>query len=173
MRRGHANAANRVGQCKIVHMTNGQVHILPMRCGAHRFGVNLDAVERVFGRVDIRPLPLAPDVVCGVVNVHGTIAPVVDLQRRFATRDTPPDPGGRLVGVRTPTRLLLLLCDEVEDIVSLAPSAVAAMSAHVCAARPLPGVAVADSGLVYIYDPDQLLLGEEETSLAVALQREL
>ena len=48
-----------------------------------RYGLPLSAVERVVPMVDITPLPKAPDIVLGVVDVQGRVIPVVNLRRRL------------------------------------------------------------------------------------------
>jgi len=48
-----------------------------------RYGLALSAVERAVRMVDVTPLPQAPQIVLGVVNVQGRVVPVVNLRRRF------------------------------------------------------------------------------------------
>ena len=55
------------------------VFLLDDRC----FGLHLDAVDRVLPAVDITPLPKAPEIVLGLINVKGKVTPVLDVRRRF------------------------------------------------------------------------------------------
>lgn len=48
-----------------------------------RYAVALTSVERVVRAVEITPLPNAPDIVLGVINVQGRVVPVVDIRKRF------------------------------------------------------------------------------------------
>lgn len=48
-----------------------------------RYALSLGAVERVLPMVAVSPLPAGPAIALGVINVHGTIVPVVDVRRRF------------------------------------------------------------------------------------------
>ncbi len=48
-----------------------------------RYALPLTSVEQVVRAVEVTPLPDAPDIIMGVINVHGRVVPVVDIRRRF------------------------------------------------------------------------------------------
>jgi purine-binding chemotaxis protein CheW len=50
-----------------------------------RYALHLSAVERIVRMVEITPLPKAPQIVLGVVNVQGRIVPIVNIRKRFST----------------------------------------------------------------------------------------
>ena len=47
------------------------------------YAIRLSAVSRVVRAVEITPLPKAPPIVIGVINLGGRIIPVVNIRRRF------------------------------------------------------------------------------------------
>lgn len=47
------------------------------------FGIATDRVLEVLDYTDITPVPQTPDFMCGVINLRGSIVPVVDLHRKF------------------------------------------------------------------------------------------
>lgn len=49
----------------------------------HHYALPLTAVERVIRAIEITPLPKAPLIVRGIVNVEGRIVPVVSVRKRF------------------------------------------------------------------------------------------
>jgi purine-binding chemotaxis protein CheW len=51
--------------------------------GQQRYGLPLSSVERAARIVEITPLPNAPEIVLGVINVQGRLMPVVNLRHRF------------------------------------------------------------------------------------------
>lgn len=51
-----------------------------------RYALHLSAVERVVRAVETMPLPKAPEIVLGVINMQGQIIPVVDVRQRFRLR---------------------------------------------------------------------------------------
>ena len=52
-----------------------------------RYGLRLDAVERVLPALDVTPLPKAPEIVLGLINLKGKIIPVLDVRRRFRLQE--------------------------------------------------------------------------------------
>ena len=62
---------------------NSSVKIVLFTLDEQRYALALPSVDRVVRVVDVTPLPKAPAIVLGVVNIHGDIVPVYDLRKRF------------------------------------------------------------------------------------------
>jgi len=56
------------------------------------FGVELKTVQEVIRSLQVTQVPLAPQVVSGLINLRGQIVTAVDLRRRL---EMEPAPGGR------------------------------------------------------------------------------
>ena len=52
--------------------------------GNEEFGVNILSVQEIRGWDPVTPIPNAPKHVVGVMNLRGTVVPIVDLRRCFA-----------------------------------------------------------------------------------------
>lgn len=52
--------------------------------GDEEFGVNILSVQEIRGWDPVTPIPNAPRHVVGVMNLRGTVVPIVDLRRCFA-----------------------------------------------------------------------------------------
>jgi len=67
---------------------------LTFRLGEETFGVNVLKVKEVLSIINITQVPQTPDYMLGVINLRGSVVPVVDLRQRFRlakaeqTRDT-------------------------------------------------------------------------------------
>jgi purine-binding chemotaxis protein CheW len=133
------------------------------------YALPLSVVERVVRAVEVLPLPRAPQVVLGVVDVAGRIVPVVDIRALFRLPARELDIGDHFIIARTPLRVVALVVDRVIGIREL-PAAPAGG-----AANPLPfaeflrGAAQLEGGIVLIYDLDRLLSLDEESRLDAAL----
>jgi len=55
--------------------------LLVFHIGADRYGLRLRDVLRVLPLVELKQLPLAPDSVAGIMDLHGAPVPVIDLCR--------------------------------------------------------------------------------------------
>jgi purine-binding chemotaxis protein CheW len=135
-----------------------------------QYALRLAAVERVERAVAVLPLPKAPEIVLGVINVGGRVLPVVDLRKRFRFPPRPVDVGDHLILARTHRRPVALLVDQVGGVVSFTEAQL------VPAQEILPGLGYVDgivktrNGIILIHDLDQFLSLEEERRLDSALE---
>jgi purine-binding chemotaxis protein CheW len=143
-------------------------HLLSFTLGHQRYALRLDVVERAVRVVEIVPLPHAPEIVLGVINLHGRVIPVVDTRKRFglsARRLTLDD---HLIIARTPSRPLALLVDRVDGAVECAPAAVTAAAEILPGMGYVDGVATLDDGTILIHDLATFLSLEEAVGLDAA-----
>ena len=132
-----------------------------------RFALPVAAVERVLRAVEVTPIPAAPPLVSGVINVQGKVLAVIDLRRRCGLPPKEMDLDDQLVLVRTARRTLVLPVDRTA-VIQCAPAA------HVPAGNVWPGLnSIAglvkdDQGMILIHDPDTLLSLEDERALEAA-----
>ena len=67
---------------------------LTFRLEKEAFGVDVSQVREVLDVINITQVPQTPDYMLGVINLRGSVVPVVDLRQRFGisataqTRDT-------------------------------------------------------------------------------------
>ena len=63
---------------------------LTFRLGSETFAVDVCQVREILDLVQITRVPQMPDYMLGVINLRGSVVPVVDLRRKFglAARDT-------------------------------------------------------------------------------------
>jgi len=83
------------------------------------FGVEVLQVQEVIRYQRMTNVPLAPDVVSGLINLRGQVVTAIELRRRLAL---PPRPDGRLpmnVVVRTDDGPVSLLVDEIGDVLEV------------------------------------------------------
>ena len=83
------------------------------------FGVPVEQVQEVIRYQEMTPVPLAPVVVNGLINLRGQIVTAIDLRRSL---ELSPRPEGMLpmnVVVRTPDGAVSLLVDEIGDVVNV------------------------------------------------------
>jgi purine-binding chemotaxis protein CheW len=85
------------------------------------FGIEVEKIQEVLGHQEITPVPLAPPVVLGLVNLRGQIITAMDLRRRLGLHERA---AGRLsinIVVRSKEDILSLLVDEIGDVVEVGP----------------------------------------------------
>ena len=94
--------------------------------GEQQYCVDIMSVREIRASNVITPLRSAPDYVRGVINLRGTIVPVIDLRTRFALGRTELNQG-IVVVVTIEGRLNGLLVDGVSDILTVRQGDIAAI----------------------------------------------
>ncbi|MCC7646305.1 MULTISPECIES: chemotaxis protein CheW [unclassified Janthinobacterium] len=101
--------------------------VLLFHIGRDRYGLPLARIVRVLPLLELKQLPLTPDYVAGLMDLHGTPVPVIDLSRlaglpaaaaQFDTRIVVVDyraPGGETM------HALGLLASQVRGIADIDP----------------------------------------------------
>ncbi len=130
-----------------------------------RYALPLSAVERVLPMVAVSPLPQAPAIALGVINVHGRVLPVLDIRQRFGL--PPRDYGLRshLLVSRTRRRTLALPVDEVLGVSEVAAEDIAPPDAVLPGVAHVAGIVALADGLLFIHDLDAFLSLDEEQRL--------
>jgi len=143
--------------------------LLVFMLGDQRYALPLPKIKRVVRMVAITPLPKAPDVVLGVVNIQGWIIPVVNMRRRFHLAEREIALADQLVVAHTARRPVALVADAVLDVIACPAQVLIAAEHIVPGVEYVEGVIKLDDGLILIHDLDKFLSLEEENSLDRAL----
>src|SRR2546430_14108544 len=106
-----------------------QSQYLTFRLGEEEYGVPILAVHEIKGQSAITPLPNAPPCIPGVMNLRGTIVPVVDLRTKFGLPEVEHSRFTVIVLVVVGAKIVGMRVDAVTDVVSLAPAEIQAVPA--------------------------------------------
>lgn len=83
------------------------------------YGVPIVQVQEIRGWMSVTPLPNSPAYIKGVLNLRGTIIPVIDLRVRFKLPFHPYDALTVIVVVNIRDRLAGLVVDSVSDVIDV------------------------------------------------------
>ena len=99
-------------------MTETTSRICTFRVNGLLLGLKVSDVQEVVKSQHITPVPLAPPIVLGLVNLRGLVLPAVNLKWRLGLQSTENDCGIHVV-LRHGTELISLPVDSIEDVVTL------------------------------------------------------
>ena len=85
----------------------------------HFFGTPVPQVQEVIQYQEMTRVPLAPNVVSGMINLRGQIVSAIDLRRRLGLHDRPSGQLPMNVVVRTNEGAVSLLVDEIGDVIEV------------------------------------------------------
>ncbi|MDF9409186.1 MAG: Chemotaxis protein CheW [Pelotomaculum sp. PtaB.Bin013] len=138
---------------------------LTFKIGEQWFGFNLLNVERIIRAVEVTPLPQAPEVVLGVINVQGRIIPVVNIRGRFCLPDREIGLSDQFIIANTSRRTVALAADAVGDVVERPEHEIVAAGKIMPDIEYVEGVIKLEDGMILILDLGRLLFHEEEQIL--------
>ncbi len=145
-----------------------RLEFLIFELGGRRYGLPVADVREIVRAVPLVPLPGAPAVIEGVINLHGRVIPVLDLRRRYRLPAKPLELTDHFVIARVADLLVALRVDRAMDFVQLVASDV----------EDIPGVSSSErrtriarlpNDLVLIQDLRTLLSESESARIEDAL----
>ncbi len=83
------------------------------------YGVDILKVQEIKGYTNVTKIPKMPDYLKGILNLRGTIVPIVDLRMKFGMEVTAPTPFTVVVVMNVCNRVMGLLVDAVSDVLDL------------------------------------------------------
>ena len=127
--------------------------------GEQNYCVDIMSVREIRAWTGVTPLPNTPDYVRGVINLRGSIVPIVDLRTRFGQGETEPTKSHVVVIVAIEGRLNGLLVDAVSDILSVSAENIAAIPETNVGSRVryLDGLITEDGRMVALIALDRLI----------------
>ena len=93
--------------------------LITFQIGEQYLGVDIMAIREIRAWTPTTMLPHVPSYVRGVVNLRGTVLPVVDLSARLGWGLTDPTVRHVIIVVRIAEQLRGLIVDAVNDIVTI------------------------------------------------------
>ncbi|HZV98987.1 MAG TPA: chemotaxis protein CheW [Methylophilaceae bacterium] len=136
-----------------------------------RYALALDTVERIVRAVEVTPLPEAPAVVLGVINVEGRVLPVLNLRQRFLLPHRDINLDDQFMIAYTGSRDVVLVIDETVGVIERDPSQIIAPNLVAAGLKHINGIVQLDDGLVLIHDLEKFLTQDEERTLTEAIGR--
>jgi len=135
----------------------------------HRYALHLAVVERAVRMVEITPLPKAPEIVSGVINLQGRIVPVLNIRKRFRLPERKTNLSDQLLIARTARRTVALVVDAVCGVSDHATQETVVAPTIVPGLEYVTGVVKLEDGMLFIHNLDRFLSLEEEEALETAI----
>jgi len=92
---------------------------LTFALGQEEYGVEILKIQEIKGFSAVTPLPNAPAYVKGVLNLRGTIVPIVDLRQKFGMPEEAYTTFTVIVVVRVQGQVMGFIVDAVSDVLTV------------------------------------------------------
>lgn len=93
---------------------------LTFALGQEEYGVEILKIQEIKGFSSITPLPNAPPFIKGVLNLRGTIVPIIDLRQKFSLPEVGYTKFTVIVVVQVRGRIMGFIVDAVSDVLNVA-----------------------------------------------------
>ncbi|RKG99080.1 purine-binding chemotaxis protein CheW [Corallococcus sp. CA053C] len=134
-----------------------------------RYGLPVEDVRELVRAARLTPLPQAPDVVEGLLNLRGELLPVLDLRRRFRHAARPLSPMDHFIVAHAGPRPVALRVDRAEGLHVIAANEWDDSPRELPGVGYVAGVAKLPDGLVLVHDLRSFLSEAEALQLDTAL----
>lgn len=130
--------------------------------GDETYGVSVMKVQSINEMIDITYVPKARPFIKGVINLRGSVIPVIDMRKKFSLPDKEYDSFTVILIVEVRERLIGMIVDSVSDVVSLPVSDIQKdinYSAKVDT-KSIEGIGKVGDHLIVLLDVEAFLVGE-------------
>ena len=135
--------------------------------GEDIYGVDILRVQEVRGWTKVREIPNTPEYVKGVLDLRGTIVPILDLRARLSLKSVEYTPITvvivLLIEVGDEQYIIGIVVDTVSDVLDVLKQDIkkAPNFGTKVETRFIEGMVMADAGMVVLMDIDKMLNPEE------------
>jgi purine-binding chemotaxis protein CheW len=135
---------------------------LTFRVGTQWYAVDVASVFEVANMIAIASVPDMPEAVIGMVNIRGSVVPVVDLRIRFKMPDQTIDLDTPIIFLNDAAdKTYGIVVDDVDDVINLAASAINPTSLSQ-RAKHIQGLTDYHGKLIMILDTVELIVSSLE-----------
>jgi purine-binding chemotaxis protein CheW len=132
------------------------------------YAVDILRVQEIKGWNKVTKIPNTPDYICGVINLRGTIVPIIDLRLRFSLEEQTYGAMTVVVVVKVLSdnnkeRIMGIVVDAVSDVYDVPENQIQPPPdfGSVISTEFVKGLATVDEKMVIILDIDRLLNSKE------------
>jgi purine-binding chemotaxis protein CheW len=131
-----------------------QRELITFEVSGQIFALDIMAIREIRAWTPTTPLPRVPDYVAGVVNLRGTVLPVIDLAARLGWKPVVATPRHAIIVVQTGKLLGGLIVDSVSDIVTISADSLQPVPITACDGIVpfLEGLAAIDDHMIMVID---------------------
>jgi purine-binding chemotaxis protein CheW len=104
---------------KVSSLAAGRRQFLTFSLGSESYAIDILRVQEIKGYTAITTLPNAPPEIRGVMNLRGTVVPVLDLRVRFGMDRGSYDKFSVIIVVMVGSKIVGLLVDAVSDVLDI------------------------------------------------------
>ncbi|MBI2382656.1 MAG: chemotaxis protein CheW [Gammaproteobacteria bacterium] len=145
---------------------------LTFTLGEEEYGVDILKVQEIRGYDTVTRIPEAPAFIKGVINLRGTIVPVVDMRIKFHLGKVEYNQFTVMIILNIAKRVVGMVVDGVSDVLALNDEAIrpAPEFGSSIDTRYIRGIGTVDQRMLILMDIERLMSSEEMALMDRAVQ---
>ena len=97
----------------------GTNEFLTFRLGGEEYGIDILKVKEIRGHDPVTRIANSPAFIKGVINLRGTIVPIVDLRTKFSLEQSADQKHSVVIILNVAKRMVGIVVDSVSDVIAL------------------------------------------------------
>lgn len=151
-----------------VQKVQDRAQLVVFQLGTESYGVDIQRAREIVRVPQVTRVPRAPEFIEGIMNLRGTIIPVIDLRRRFGLgRSEERSENARIIVVEMGDQTVGMIVDAVSEVLYLEADQIEPPSPYMTGvdARFITGVGNLGDRLIILIDLEKVLSFEERERL--------
>ncbi|MCA9035606.1 MAG: chemotaxis protein CheW [Planctomycetaceae bacterium] len=143
----------------LCELAEGGSQFLTFQLAEEEFGIDILKVQEIKGLTHLTQIPNVPPYIKGVMNLRGTVVPVVDLRSRFNMPAAQYNQFTVIIIVTVGQKVMGLVVDAVSDVLNVADSDLESLPelGHGIDTAFITGMAKSSDRLITLLDIGRLL----------------
>ncbi|WP_340818944.1 chemotaxis protein CheW [Methanolobus sp. WCC4] len=133
------------------------------------FGIKISGVKEIIRMPEITRIPQVLNYVEGVINLRGSLVPVIDLAERFGLKRSTTDEDSRIVVVELGNLTAGMIVDSVSEVLRISPDNIDKAPDIITrgvSERYIQGVGKIDERLLILLDIERIFTDEQKEMMA-------
>jgi purine-binding chemotaxis protein CheW len=116
------------------------IQLVSFELDGEEYGIDVLTVREIIRMPTITKMPNAPEFVDGIINLRGTVVPIISLRKRFGLSERESDRYSRILVMELGTGLTGFVVDAVAEVIRISSSEI----------QPAPGLVQGSGSQEYI-----------------------
>lgn len=144
-------------------VTTERQEFLTFTLGKEEYGIEILKVQEIRSYEVVTTIANAPEFIKGVVNLRGTIVPIVDMRIKFRLGEADYTPFTVVIILNVAGRVVGMVVDSVSDVISLGVDQIrpAPDFSSSFDSKYITGLGTVDSRMLILIDIEKLMTGSD------------
>ena len=142
-----------------IENVSNELKLIIFKLGREEYGMDILRVQEIKRMMSITRVPSTPSFIKGVINLRGSVLPVIDLRTRLGLLEEELQDSARIIVVLVNEATVGFIVDEVVEVTTIDQTLVE--SAHALSTglstEYISGIAKADNRLFIMLNPDSIV----------------